>query len=90
MTDSSLSALFCECLLLWAWLQATRQGMQQDSLLCQPRLFCDRAWQVTRQAKAMQRSPLVKPWFELSCAYDVLRAKALLQAIRLEQATELA
>jgi hypothetical protein len=67
--------------------------MQPDSLLRQPPLFYDRAWplakkQAPQQAKPMPRFRLVMPSFELSCACDVLRAKALLQAIRLEQATE--
>jgi hypothetical protein len=65
--------------------------MQPDSLLGQPPLFCDRAWplvktQAPQLAKPMQRFRLVMPSFQLSCACDVLRA--LLQAIRLEQATE--
>jgi hypothetical protein len=61
--------------------------MQPDSLLGQPPLFCDRAWPlVKQQAKPMQPFRLVMPSFQLSCACDVLWA--LLQAIRLEQATE--
>jgi hypothetical protein len=83
-----LSPLFCECLLLLAWLRATRQAMQPDSPLCPPRLFYDRPWllkkQATRQAKAMQRFPLMMPSFELSFACDVLPARVPLQAIRLE------
>ena len=81
--DSLLSPLFCEYLLLWAWLQAT----QPDWLLCQPRLFCDRAWlsvksRAPQQARRMQRFRLVMPSFELSCACDVLPGKALLRATR--------
>ena len=66
MKDSSLPALFCEYLLLWAHLPGTWQvkATQLDSLLCQLPLFCDRAWllvksRATRQAKAIQRSLLM-------------------------------
>jgi hypothetical protein len=91
-----LSPLFSECLLLWAQLRATQQvkAIQPDWLLPQPPLFCDRAWPVKsrapQQAKTMQRFRLVMPSFELSCACDVLPAKALLQATRPGWATELA
>jgi hypothetical protein len=44
--------------------------------------------QAQQQAKPLPWLRLVMPSFELSCACDVLRAKALLQAIRLEPATE--
>ena len=79
--DSLLSPLFYDCLLLWAWLQA----MQPDWLLCQPRLFCDRAWlpvksQAPQQAKTMQQFRLVMPLFELSYACDVLPGTLHLQA----------
>jgi hypothetical protein len=86
--SSSLSPPFCECLLLWAQLRAKQQlqAMWPDSLPCQSPLFCDRAWlvkkQAPQQAKTMQRLQLVMPTFELSCACDVLPAKALLQATR--------
>jgi hypothetical protein len=79
--DSLLSPLFYDCLLLWAWLQA----MQPDWLLCQPRLFCDRAWlpvksRALQRAKKMQRFRPVMPLFELSCACDVLPGAVLLRA----------
>ena len=83
--DSLLSPLFYDCLLLWAWLQATQPEMQPDWLLCQPRLFCDRAWlpvksQAPQQAKTMQQFRLVMPLFELSYACDVLPGTVLLRA----------
>jgi hypothetical protein len=83
--DSLLSPLFFDCLLLWASLQATQPEMQPDWLLCQPRLFCDRAWlpvksRAPQQVKTMQRFRLVMPSFELSYACDVLPGTVLLQA----------
>jgi hypothetical protein len=74
--DSLLPPPFCEYLLLWAWLRATQPAMQLDWLLCQPPLFCHRAWlpvksRAPQQAKTMQRFRLVMPSFELSCACDV-------------------
>jgi hypothetical protein len=81
VTGSSPFPLFCGRLLLWGWLQATRQAKQPDELLYRPQSFCDRAslW-VKLQAK--RRSPLVMPPFQLSCACDVLPAEALLRATR--------
>jgi len=75
--DSSLPPLFCECLLLWAWLRATQQAMPPDWLL--PPLSCDRPsflarQQGTLQAQATQRFRLVMRSLQLSCAHDVLRA----------------
>jgi hypothetical protein len=51
--------------------------MRPDWLLCQPLLFCDRAWllaqqQATRQTMAMRRFRCLKPSLQLSCARDVL------------------
>ena len=95
MKDSLLSPLFYDCLLLWASLQATQPEMQQDSLLCQPRLFYDRAWlpvksRAPQRVKTIQRFHLVMPSFELSYACDVLPGTVLPQATLPEKAIALA
>ncbi len=81
--DSLPPLLFCGRL-FWACC-ATQQVKQPDWLLCQPELFCDRAWlmvkkPVQQQARKMRRFRLVTPSFELSCACDVL--PVLLRATR--------
>jgi hypothetical protein len=90
---SFLYLLFCDCLLPWARRRATYQALRPGSLLRQSPLFCGRAWPLVKKQARQQAKPLpwlrpVMPSFELFCACDVLRAKALLQAIRLEPATE--